>query len=227
MVFDPLSGSRSTLSKVQKELGVVLIDIGFGTTAMSIYHENKLSGVAIFPVGAGNITNDLAVGLRIPVEVAENLKLHYGYAVAREMSSKEAVDLQKFSPETKGSVSRRYIAEIIEPRLAEIFEFVNNEIKSLGKAGQLAGGAVLVGGGAKLPGMTELARQELKLSTQIGSSMNDAWASPSTAFSEVFEDPEYVNVLGLALWGFDRGGWQATGAGLTSRMKNILRYFLP
>ena len=227
LVLTPLVASRSALSKTQKDLGVVLIDIGLGTTGMSVYEENKLIGVAVFPVGAGNITKDLAVALKIQVAAAEQLKMNYGYALAKEVSARETVDLEKFSPESEGAVSRRYVAEIIEARLAEILEFVNNELKVLGKAGQLAGGAVIVGGGAKLPGITELAKQELKLTTQIGLAIANEWTTSPAAFPEIFEDPEYVNALGLVLWGADQEGWQARNSGSIFAVKNIIRYFMP
>ncbi len=229
LVLTPLAASRSALSKTQKDLGVVLIDIGYGTTGVSVYEENKLAGVAVFPVGAGNITKDLAVALKIPVPAAEQLKLNCGYALAKEMNPRETVNIEKFSPESAGTVSRRYVAEIMEARLAEIFEFVNNELKVMGKAGQLAGGAVVGGGGAKLPGITELVKQELKITSQIGLAIADEWATSPAAFPEVFEDPEYVNALGLVLWGADQEGWRAKEGGFPSyfKPKNILRYFLP
>jgi cell division protein FtsA len=227
MVINPLVGSRSALSKTQKDLGTALIDIGYGTTGLCVYEENKLVGVANFPVGAGNITNDLAVGLKIPVAVAENLKLHCGYAVAKEINPKEMIDLKKFSTESKGMVSRRFIAEIIESRLAEIFEFVNNELKLTGKVGQLAGGAVLTGGGAKLPGLTELAKQELKLTSQIGFAIHEEWAGESGALTETFEDPEFTNTLGLVLWGADKEYWRPSEKPAMTKIRNILHYFLP
>ncbi len=229
LVFTPLAGGRSVLSKVQKDLGTVLIDIGFGTTGMGVYEENKLIGLAKFPVGAGNISKDLAVGLKIPVQAAEELKLNYGFAKADEVGSKEAVELKKFWPEAQGTVSRRFVAEIIEARLAEIFEFVNNELKLLGKSGKLPGGAVLVGGGAKLPGITELAKQELKLFSQVGLVSQEGWALGSPAMGECFEDPEFVNAVGLAMWGADQEGWQSSerGGNWTGRLKKFVSYFKP
>jgi cell division protein FtsA len=226
MVFNPLAASRSVLTKHQKDLGVVLVDIGFGTTSMSVFEENKLVGVTVFPVGAGNVTNDLAVALRIPVGAAEGIKVNYGYAVAGDVNAKETIDLRKFAPEAKGMVSRRFVAEIIEMRLAEIFEFVNNELRLLKKVGQLAGGVVLVGGGAKMPGITELAKQTMKLSSQIGFSGNEEWSDDRAVFSETFEDPEYVSALGLALWGADKENWAAKGTG-SWNARNLIKYFLP
>lgn len=234
LVFNPIAAARACLGKSQKELGVVVVDIGFGTTSMAVYEESKLVGVQIFPVGAGNITNDLAVGLRIPVAAAENLKLQYGYAVSGDVGSKETVELKKFAPEAKNTVSRRFVSEIIESRLAEILEFVNNELKLLGKSGRLAGGVVFTGGGAKIPGLTELAKQELKMSSQIGfASEGSNWVSEGPAFEGNLEDPEFVTVMGLLLWGMDAQGWHpeeedSFGSPISWKgIKNIFRTFLP
>lgn len=231
LVFTPLAASRSVLSKVQRDLGTVLVDIGSATTGFSVYEENRVVSLAKFPAGAGNISKDLAVGLKIPVEAAENLKLNYGYASAREVGSREMIDLKKFSPEASGSVSKRFVAEIIEARLAEIFEFVNNELKLLGRAGKLPGGVVLVGGGAKLPGMTELARQELKLFSQVGLANQEDWLRDAPDLLEKVEDPEFVNALGLTLWGMDQENWRPSGfkreGSLFNRMKKFWGYFKP
>lgn len=227
LIFSPIVASRSALSKSQKDLGVALIDIGFGTTGLCVYEENKLLHTSIFPAGAGNITNDIAIGLKIPVAVAEKIKLNHGYAIARDVGNKESVELAKFMPGAQGEISRRLIAGIIEVRLAEIFDFINNELKLLGKAGELPGGAVLVGGGAKMPGITDLVKQELKLSSQIGLAVGDEWAVENPNFSEFFEDPEYVNVFGLVLYGADQEKWRPNSLYSPVTIKNIFRYFLP
>lgn len=226
LIFSPLVASRAVLSRSQKDLGVVLIDIGFGTTGFSIYEENKLLGTTIFPVGAGNVTSDLAVGLKVPFDSAEKLKLSYGYALAKDVSLKEMIELKKFSPSSEGVVSRRFVAEIIEARLAEIFEFVNNELKLLGKAGKLAGGVVLTGGGAKLPGITDLAKQELRLSSQIGFVEPGVFLDESGSLQSYLEDPEFINAFGLALWGIDKEGWSAPSNSFY-KIKNIVKYFIP
>ena len=227
MFFGPIVASRAVLSKKQKDLGVALIDIGASTTGLSVYEENKLIGVANFPFGAANVSNDLAIAFKIPVSAAEDLKVDVGCAVAREINSKELVDLKKFSPEAKGTTSRRYIAGIIESRLAEIFEFVNNELKALGRAGQLPGGSVLVGGGAKMPGITELATQELKLTSQIGSPLREEWVVESPKLSESFEDPEFAGALGLVLGGSDEERWKPAVPSSGFKLENLLRYFNP
>lgn len=227
LFFSPLAASRSALSKNQKELGTVLVDIGFGTTGMSVYEEGKLAGIAKFPVGAGNISNDLAVGLKIPVAAAENVKLGYGYALARDVGHKETVDLKKLSADAKGVVSRRFVAEIIESRLAEIIGFVDNELKLWGDRGHLPGGVVLVGGGAKMPGLAELVRQELKLPSQVGMALQNEWEAASPDFEEHLEDPEFATVLGLVLWGTDKEGWGEKNPFSRFSVRTALKYFLP
>jgi len=227
LVFAPLVSVRASLSRSQKDLGAVLIDLGFGTTGVAVYEEGKLLSAAKFPVGASNVSNDLAIGLKIPVLAAESLKLNYGYALARDVGHKESIDLKKFFPEARGTVSRRFVAEIIESRLAEILDFVNNELKLLDNRGRLPGGAVLVGGGAKMPGLTELVKQELKLPSQIGLALGDEWETKGSNFEEFLEDPEFVTSLGLVLWGMDNEGWKKRSAFSGYSIRNAIRYFLP
>ncbi|HEY4498172.1 MAG TPA: cell division protein FtsA [Candidatus Paceibacterota bacterium] len=198
LIFGPLASAMAVLTKNQKELGVVLIDIGYGTTGLAVYEEDKLLHTKVLPVGAGHITNDLAYALKVPVEVAEKIKLSYGYAMAREVSNKEKIELKKFDEQSKGEPSRRYISEVIESRLGEICELISDELRTIGRE-KLPGGAVVTGGGVKLPGIVELVKQELKLSTQIGlPRASDFEADSPTAFG-LLESPEYALVLGLVL----------------------------
>ena len=226
LIFSPIAAARSVLTKSQKDLGVVLIDIGAGTTGIAIYEENKLVGTAKFPVGAANISNDIAIGLKIPVGIAEQLKLHFGYAIAKEVGQKESFDLKQLYPDGRGMVSRRFLADIIESRLSEVFDFVNNEIKTLGKFGQLAGGAVLVGGGAKLPGITDLAKQELKLSTHIGAAVAEDWALETGGMEEYMEDPEFATALGLVLLAADKEGVSPSRFPRLNP-RELFRFFMP
>jgi cell division protein FtsA len=229
LILSPLVAAKAALSKRQRDLGTAIIDLGYGTTGLSIYEENKLVGVSKFPVGAASISNDLGVGLKVPVDAAEEIKLKHGYALAKEVSLKDQVELSKFAPDAKGSVSRRFIAEIIESRLGEIFDFINGELRTFQKAGELPGGAVLVGGGAKLPGLTDLAKQELKLSVQIGCTLSSDWESEGGAFKEYLEDPEFAGAFGLVLWGMDNEGWgkERRGSGAKGAIRRVFGYFAP
>ncbi len=221
LIFAPLAASRAILSKNQKELGTVLIDIGFGKTGMSVYEENKLLHTAVFPIGSGHVTNDLAIRLKISVPSAENIKLTLGSAVAKEISNRENIDLNKFDSAARGAFSRRLIAETIEMRFAEIMELVNSELKMIGKAAHLPAGAVLVGGGSKLPATVDLTKQELKLSAQVGvPNLSEIDVSKASDSISQLEDPEWACAFGLLLHGADRLSGVKTG-----RVNTVLAFF--
>ncbi|MEK7163013.1 MAG: cell division protein FtsA [Patescibacteria group bacterium] len=228
LIYSPLAVGRSVLTKAQKELGAVVIDIGFGATSMASYEEGKLIQAAVFPVGASNITNDLAIGLKCPIKIAETIKLSFGSAMAREVSSKEKIDLHQIDESLKSIINKHFIAEIIEVRLAEIFEFVNNELKFIGKLGKLPAGAMIAGAGAKMPHIIELAKQELKLSAQLGIPELSDIEFTNSEFEAQLGDSEFSVCVGLLLWGADQSlkenGWSMTKKGLFSK---ILKHFLP
>ncbi|MFH0712396.1 MAG: cell division protein FtsA, partial [Candidatus Jorgensenbacteria bacterium] len=168
LIYNPIAAARAVLSKKQKDLGALLVDFGFGSTSLAVFEENKVLHAKTLPVGVGHVTNDIAIGLKTSVDAAEKIKLTYGFAMAREISRRDFVSLAEFDHSNQADVSKKFISEIIEIRLAEILDLVNNELKSIGRYGELPGGAVLTGGGVKLAGMTELARRELKLPVQVG-----------------------------------------------------------
>lgn len=229
LIYSPLAASRSVLTKNQKDLGAVAIDIGAQTTGISVFEENNLLQVATLGMGAGHITNDLAIGLRCPVKAAEAIKLSFGFALSREISNKEKVELDKIDKSLEAAVSRRFISEIIEVRLAEIFELINNELKLIGKVGKLPAGAVLTGGGAKIPGIVNLAKKELKLPVQIGIPDIPGIIITNSEFSAELEDPEFAVAAGLLIWGsgesLKNSGWLKTqGMG---KLSKLLKYFLP
>lgn len=226
--LSPIASASIVLSKGQRELGVILIDIGFSKTSFVVYEENKMVHAGVIPVGSGNITNDLAIGLRVPIEAAETIKLSYGSAVAKEVPARDIVDLNKIDPRVRGTVSKKYIAEIIEVRLAEIFELVNNEIKHLAKAGQLPAGAVLIGGGSKLPNLVDLARSELKLAAEIGVPHIAALDPISADLATQGEDPEFACALGLLK--YEQEGRLDTGIvkpRIGSWFKKMIDSFIP
>lgn len=194
LVLAPLAAAQSVLTKRQKELGVVLIELGGGTTGVVAFEESELLHTTILPVGSDHITNDVAIGLRTAVDVAEVIKLEYGTAAAASVKKDEEINLAKIHKNEEGRVSRHHLAEIIQARLEEIFSMVNKELKTVGRDGQLPAGAILTGGGAKLHGIVELAKKELRLPVQIGFPLNIA-----TIIDRV-DDPAYATAVGLVLW---------------------------
>lgn len=226
LIFSPLAASEAVLSRNQKDLGVVVVDIGFGKTGMSVYEENKLLHASVFPVGSGNITNDLAIGLKTSVSSADNIKLTLGSALAKEAPARELVELKKFDASAKGTISRRFISEIIEARLAEVLEFVNNELKCISKSAKFPGGVILTGGGSKIPGMVDLARQEMKMTAQIGVPSIIDMDSTSADLVSTAEDPEMSCAFGLLAYGAGKQAEAVTFDGV-GFFKKIFRSFLP
>lgn len=192
LLLAPLAASRAVLSKRQKELGVMLLDLGGGTSGLAVYEEGDIIHCQILPVGSMHITNDIAIGLRTSVDVAEKIKLEYGFVAASSSAKKEkeTLDLKKLGGD-EGQVSRREVGEIIEARVSEIFDLVNKELKKIDRAGLLPAGVVLVGGGAKLPGLVELAKEKLRLPVQIGRPQN------LEGIAEQVDDPSFSTVCGL------------------------------
>jgi len=201
LVFNSLAASRAVLSKTAKDLGVLLIDIGGGTTTIAIYEENKIKHAKSFPIGSAYLTNDIAIGLKTSIETAEKLKLTHGYALAKDISRRELIKLADLEEANQNEVSKRFLSEIIEIRLEELFYLINNELKALGLAQQLPAGAVLTGAGAKLPGLSELVREKLKLPVQIGIPILEGFEISNPVHEEMLQDPEFATAVGLVLSG--------------------------
>ena len=195
LVLSPLAAADAVLDKRQKELGVTILDIGEGTTGIAVYEDGDLVHTSVIPVGAGHITNDIALELRTSVETAEKVKLEYGTALLEEVSERDKIDLSRLDETEEEIVSRYHVVEVIEARVSEIFSLVNKALREIDRAGKLPAGAVLVGGGAKLPGMTELAKKELKLPCQIG------FPKEFPTVLESVNDPAFATAVGLIAWG--------------------------
>ncbi len=187
----PLAGAEMALTSQDKDLGVAALDLGAGTTSLCVYENNELLDLKVFPVGGMHITNDIAVGLRTYVNVAEKLKVNEGIAIAKKVPRGENIDLSQYweEAEEETTVSKKFLAEIIEARLGEIFDLVANRLKEIDRFGKLPGGIVLYGGGAKLTSVVNLARDKFKLPVRI--------ANPDNEWYKENPDPSFIGVLGL------------------------------
>ena len=200
-ILSSLASSRAVLNSRQKELGVLTLDLGAGTTGLGVFEDGDIVYANILPIGSGHITNDIAIGFRTSIDVAEKIKLEYGSCAASEIGKKETIDLAKFGVEDQTKVSRRMLADIIEARICEIFDLVNKELKKINRQGMLPAGVILVGGGAKLQGLVDLAKRELKLPAQIGFP-----AEELGGLVDRVDDPAFACALGLVLMGQDLEG---------------------
>ncbi|MBU2632286.1 cell division protein FtsA [Patescibacteria group bacterium] len=183
-VFGGYASSLSVLSETEKELGVIMVDIGAGTTDISVYLDGSVAYSSVIPIGARHITNDLAIGLRISLESAEKIKLFLskpGGQIERKITtehldgktrerSSDELDLSSLNlPEEVSKVSRKTLVEgIIKPRLNEIFTFIGMELKKSGFVGQTPSGLVITGGGSQTIGVVEAAKRMLAMPVRLG-----------------------------------------------------------
>jgi len=219
MVPSPIAAARAVLTEKQKELGVAVLDIGAGTSGLAVFEEGDLIHLAVLPIGSVNITNDIAIGLKVDTEVAERIKIEYGSCFFKG-DKREKIKIGEEEPLV---FSRRALTEIIEARVSEIFGEINKELKKISRAGLLPAGLVLTGGGSLLPQMVELAKKEFKLPCKIGK---------PKGFLELDEDPSLATVCGLVLGGADleeKRGESTTffGKGIGNKIKRIFRIFIP
>lgn len=185
-----VAAARAVLNEQQLENGVALIDIGGATTNIAIYEEGDLQYIAVLPIGGINITNDLAIGLKTDPEVAEKLKIEHASAQSRETNS--GVGL-KYNGEIY-NFQTSDIDEIVEARLEELFEAIQNELKKAHRAGKLPGGIVLTGGTAQLKGIVNYAKESLGLAARIGKT------SGYGGVADDIEKPQFTTAVGLMLF---------------------------
>jgi len=197
LVLAPLAASRAILTKRQKELGVLSLDLGGGTASLIVFEEGDIIHSCVLPIGSSHITNDIAIGLRSSIDLAEKVKLEYGSALVSEISKKDNINLSKLAGEEKGVVPRAQVAEIIEARLSEVFDLVNKELKKIDRQGLLPAGVVLLGGGAKIPSLVDLSKVELRLPAQVGFPLE------LEGIVDEVDDPAFATAIGLVLWGID------------------------
>lgn len=215
LVLASIASSQAILSKRQKELGVVMVDLGAGTTSLAVFEENNLLQTSVIPIGSMHITNDLAIGLRTTIDTAEKVKIYAGQASAKTVDPREEIDLNKFDPEDHQTVNRLEVVEIIEARLEEIFDHVNKELKRVGRDGKLPAGLVVTGGGSLMPGILEYGKHRLKLPASFGELQG------VTTVIDMVQDPSFSVCIGLVLWGNGYNS-KASGGGMKG-LKQVLK----
>ncbi len=193
LIFTPLAAAKAVLTKRQRDLGVVLVDMGAGTTSIAVFEDNKRIHAMSLPLGSMHVTNDVAVGLRSSIDVAEKIKLDYGTVLYQDINPSQQINLKSIDPaEPDEPVSRKEIAEIIEARVSEIFSLINKELRAIGKY-QLPAGVVLTGGGAKIQGAVDLVKREMRLPAQLG------YPQELLGPFEDVNDPEWAVAIGLVM----------------------------
>ncbi|MGA2417871.1 MAG: cell division protein FtsA, partial [Candidatus Staskawiczbacteria bacterium] len=230
VVPSPLAAAKAVLTPQQKELGVALIDIGAATTSLAVFEEGELIHLAVFPIGSANITNDIAIGLKTEVAIAEAIKKQHGTCMfaKKDKSDQSRKKIEVFDKSSSLNFTKKNLVDIIEPRVSEILDLIQKELKKINRQELLPGGIVLTGGGAKIPKIKELTKEMLKLSCEIGiPCLPDRQAKQIIGLQE---DPSLATVAGLALGGVDfdeEEGILGAARGFGSRFKKMFRVFLP
>lgn len=194
LVFSTLAASKAVLSKRQKELGVLVVDIGGGSTGLCVFEEESLVSAAVLPVGASHITNDVAIAFQLPLDIAETVKVKYGFACGDLLERKEEINLEAVGGEKGKTISRKKLVEVIEARNLEILDLANKELKRISREKLLPAGVVLTGGGAKMPGMEDLVKKELRLPCQVG------FPREMEGVVDKVDDPSFATSVGLLLF---------------------------
>jgi cell division protein FtsA len=233
LVLQPLASGEAVLTADDKDRGVVLVDIGGGTTDIAVFVQGGIWHTSVIPVGGNHFTNDIVLVQQTPPNTAEYLKLKYGSAVAEEPTDQasDIIEAEGFAPGERQQISRNLLNQIIQARAEEVIELIYNEVRRSGYEGLLPAGIVLTGGSSQLPRFDELMRDMLGIPVRIGA------PTELTGLSDSIDTPPYATGVGLLRWGArhglamlnspsaagDRNGWGST----YERFKGWLREFLP
>jgi cell division protein FtsA len=225
-VFSPLAAAEAVLDRQQKELGVAVVDIGGMTTGLTVYEEGELLHCTSFAIGSSHITNDIAIGLRTSIDLAERVKVEYGTANLDTIDKDEDIRLSSLDPSEEGDVSRYHVGEIIEARLEEILEKVSDILRSLEKEHPLPSGLILVGGGSNMPEIIEMTKNFLALPVSLG------YPKSLSGIVDKVDDPGYAVVTGLIHWQIHNDFEKNGGGGnpllpIFHRAKEWFKIFMP
>lgn len=217
LIISPIAAAKAALTQKEKELGVVLLDIGTGCTGIVVYKEGELIHLSVLPIGSGHITNDIALFLKSDIDIAEKIKIDYGTLLFHGNDKKEKIKLADGEFLT---FSIKHLSKIIEDRVLEIFRETNKELKKISQYGSLPAGVVLTGGGAKIPKIKELAKKEFKLFCRIAKPNNKI-------FSSIQNDPKLTTICGLILSSEDLTKEDFSDEGIGIKIKNFFKIFIP
>ena len=193
-VLNPLASAEVILTETERQMGVVVCDLGGGTTDMAIYIDGDVWHTAVLAIGGNHISSDIAHGLRLPMSQAEEIKLEHGVALNTEVDANEFFNIRPFGEQESVQISRQELAQIIEARVEEIFSMVVQEIKRSGYDGLLPAGMVLTGGTSSLPGIRNLASYVVGVPVRIAKPEN------LIGMTDRLDSPAFSTSVGLLKW---------------------------
>lgn len=209
--LEPIASAAAVLTEDEKELGVILVDIGGGTSDLCIYKNGAIVHTGVLAIGGNHVTNDIAMGLRTPQSEAEKIKIAHGCAMAAMVTSDETIEVAGVGGRKSRLVPRRLLAEIIEPRIEEMFTLIHREVQTSGHGEMLSGGVVLTGGSSLLEGMPEMAEFIFEMPVKRGVPLGIG------GLRDVVNSPKYATGVGLLKY----GGRTGSKAKFQIREKNI------
>ncbi|ACT49713.1 MULTISPECIES: cell division protein FtsA [Methylovorus] len=195
LILQPLASSMAVLTEDEKELGVCLVDIGGGTTDIAVFKQGAIRHTAVVPIAGDQITNDVAVAFRTPTQSAEEIKIKHGCALRQLADPREVVEVPGVDNRDPRELSVQTLAEVIEPRVVELYEFVLGELRRSGMEEMIASGIVITGGSAMMRGMVELGEEIFHMPVRLGMPRYVG------GLSEVVGNPRYATGVGLVLMG--------------------------
>jgi len=219
LVLEQVASSDAVLSDDEKELGVAVVDIGGGTTDIAIYAQGSVMHTSVLTLGGYHLTNDIAVGLRTPMAEAERIKQKYGCAMVSMVGPEETIQVPSVGGRPPRTLSRQILCDIVEPRVAEIFELVRREIQLSGYEETIASGVVITGGTTVMEGMPELAEQVLDFPVRRGSPVGIG------GLVDVVRTPRFATGVGLVLYGANADRYAQFGAQAEKGVRRILPMF--
>jgi cell division protein FtsA len=221
LVLEPLASSYAVVSKDEMDLGCMVIDMGGSTTDLAVFHEGAIKHTAVVSIGGKNVTSDLAIGLRTPLECAEELKCKHGSALASLVDASQMVLVPGVAGRESKDVSKSVLASIIEPRMEEIFSLVARELKKGHLPEALASGVVLTGGASQLYGAAELAEQIFDLPAKVAAPIYFENSS------EINPGPAYATGVGLIHYALaipEAGSHKTKSRGMTRTFEKFKRW---
>jgi cell division protein FtsA len=198
LVLQPLASAMAVISDDEKDLGVALVDIGGGTSDLVVYTHGAIRHTAVIPIAGDQITNDIAMALRTPTKDAEDIKERYGCALAQLADSQDMVEVPGLGERDPRQLSRKTLAEVIEPRVEELYSLVQTELRRSGYEELLSSGVVITGGSSVMQGMVELGEEIFHMPVRVG------YPAYHGALAEAVRHPRHSTGVGLLLAGMQQ-----------------------
>ena len=215
LILQPLASSLSCLTDDEKELGVALVDIGGGTTDIAVFTQGAIRHTAVIPIAGDQITNDIAMALRTPTPEAEDIKIRHGTAMQKLAGADETIEVPGIGDRGPRSMGRQALAAVIEPRVEELFQLVQQTLRESGYEELLSSGVVLTGGSASLPGLVQLGEEMFSMPVRVGHPKYEG------SLADVVRSPRYATAIGLLYEGLAQRAHQGRVQDKTGKLKSV------